>query len=94
MKTYSQIEASEKLNALSLKDWKFDTNSLQRQFIFKDFREAMNFMMKAGDIAEELNHHPDWSNVYNRVNVHLSTHDAGGVTDKDFELAKRMNSIG
>lgn len=93
MKAYTEQEAQEKLAPSSLEGWAFNSNSLEKQFIFKDFREAMGFMVKAGDIAEEMNHHPDWSNVYNRVKVNLSTHDAGGVTDKDFELAKRMNAL-
>lgn len=91
MKTYSEQESKDKL--VSLKGWTFDNNTLAKQFTFKDFKEAMSFMFKAGDVAEEMNHHPDWSNVYNRVKVNLSTHDAGGVTDKDFELASKMDQL-
>lgn len=93
MKAYTEQEAQDKLASSPSEGWAFNSNSLEKQFIFKDFKEAMGFMAKAGDIAEKMNHHPDWSNVYNRVKVNLSTHDAGGVTDKDFELAGRMDEL-
>ena len=64
-----------------------------KEFTFENFREAMGFMVKAGYEAEELNHHPNWSNVYNRVKVELQTHSEGGVTEKDIDLAERMNGL-
>lgn len=74
--------------------WKEDDNKLTRSFEFKDFRAAMAFMNQVADVAEELDHHPWWSNVYNKVEVELTTHDAGNtVTDKDVELARRIDQL-
>ena len=74
--------------------WKETENKLTRSLEFKDFRAAMAFMNKVADVAEELNHHPWWSNVYNKVEIELTTHDAGNtVTDKDLELARRIDEI-
>jgi 4a-hydroxytetrahydrobiopterin dehydratase len=73
--------------------WTMDDNKLQRIFTFRTFREAFGFMTEAALVAERSNHHPDWGNVYNRVTVHLATHDAGGVTAKDFDLASKMEMI-
>ncbi|WP_299706412.1 4a-hydroxytetrahydrobiopterin dehydratase [uncultured Pontibacter sp.] len=74
--------------------WKEEENKLTRSFEFKDFRAAMAFMNKVADVAEELNHHPWWSNVYNKVEIELTTHDAGNtVTDKDKKLARRIDQI-
>jgi 4a-hydroxytetrahydrobiopterin dehydratase len=65
--------------------------SISRTFTFKNFSEAFAFMTRSALAAEKLDHHPDWSNVYKTVEVRLNTHDAGGLTALDFELAKRMN---
>lgn len=74
--------------------WKEVDNKLQRHLEFKDFRQAMAFMNEVADAAEELNHHPWWSNVYNQVTIELTTHDAGNtVTELDHELAKRIDAI-
>ncbi|SIT89020.1 4a-hydroxytetrahydrobiopterin dehydratase [Pontibacter indicus] len=74
--------------------WKETENKLTRSLEFKDFRAAMAFMNKVADVAEELDHHPWWSNVYNKVEIELTTHDAGNtVTDKDLELARRIDEI-
>ncbi|MDO6390777.1 4a-hydroxytetrahydrobiopterin dehydratase [Pontibacter sp. BT731] len=74
--------------------WRETDNKLTRNFEFKDFRAAMAFMNKVADVAEELNHHPWWSNVYNKVAIELTTHDAGNtVTDKDVELARRIDEL-
>ena len=67
--------------------------AIARTFTFKDFNEAFGFMSRAALIAEKNDHHPEWRNVYKTVEVVLSTHDAGGVTRLDFELAKAMNGI-
>lgn len=66
---------------------------IQRNFVFKDFDIAWEFMSQVANVAKEMDHHPEWFNVYNRVNVVLSTHDAKGLSEKDFKLAKRMNEI-
>ncbi len=67
-----------------------DGKSIAKTFKFKTFRDALAWMVRAGFEAEALDHHPDWTNVYNRVEVSLTTHDKGGLTDKDVELARRM----
>src|SRR5262249_58259068 len=68
-------------------------DAITRTFRFKDFNEAFGFMSRAALVAEKSDHHPEWRNVYRTVEVVLSTHDAGGVTAKDVELAKAMNAI-
>src|ERR1700754_2388396 len=67
--------------------------AIARTFIFRDFNEAFGFMSRAALVAEKRDHHPEWRNVYKTVEVVLATHDAGGVTIKDVELAKAMNMI-
>ena len=77
-----------------LSGWGFERDALVKTFKFGSFREALSFMVRVSYEAEELNHHPEWTNVYNRVVVRLTTHDAGNrVTVKDVELATRMQRI-
>lgn len=74
--------------------WKEANNKLSRTFEFKDFIEAFGFMSQVAIIAEKMNHHPNWSNVYNQVTIELNTHDAGNiVTNKDRELAKAIDKV-
>lgn len=68
-----------------------DGNSIMRSFTFKNFSEAFAFMTRVAMAAEKLDHHPEWSNVYKTVDVTLTTHDAGGLTELDFDLARKMN---
>ena len=68
-------------------------DAIRRSFTFKDFNEAFGFMARAALVAEKLDHHPEWSNVYNKVEVTLATHDAGGVTERDVKLARAMNRL-
>jgi 4a-hydroxytetrahydrobiopterin dehydratase len=68
-------------------------DAIQKKFTFKDFNEAFGFMSRAALIAEKLDHHPEWFNVYNKVEVTLSTHDAGGVTERDVRLATAMDRL-
>ena len=68
-------------------------DAIARTFIFRDFSEAFGFMSRAALVAEKNDHHPEWRNVYKTVDVVLTTHDAGGVTDKDIALATAMNAI-
>ena len=75
-------------------NWEEKNNSLYRKFEFKDFSEAFAFMTRVALIAEKMNHHPKWTNVWNTVEVWLSTHDAGDVaTDKDRKLAERIDAL-
>jgi 4a-hydroxytetrahydrobiopterin dehydratase len=67
--------------------------AIARTFTFKDFNEAFGFMSRAALVAEKADHHPEWRNIYKTVEVVLATHDAGGVTKRDVELAKAMNAI-
>jgi 4a-hydroxytetrahydrobiopterin dehydratase len=76
-----------------LDGWELRDGSLHREVELADFRAAFAFMTRVAFDAEELNHHPDWSNVWNRVTIDLSTHDAGGITDLDVELAKRISAL-
>ena len=68
-----------------------DREALLKTFLFRDFKQAFAFMTVVADDAEALNHHPEWSNVYRTVKVRLTTHDAGGLTQLDVDLAKRMD---
>jgi 4a-hydroxytetrahydrobiopterin dehydratase len=68
-------------------------DAITRKFVFKDFNEAFGFMTRAALIAEKLDHHPEWFNVYKTVEVTLSTHDAGGLTELDVKLAEAMNAL-
>ena len=70
-----------------------DRDAITKRFQFKDFNEAFGFMARAALVAEKLDHHPEWFNVYNKVDVTLSTHDAGGLTDLDFRLAEAMDKL-
>jgi 4a-hydroxytetrahydrobiopterin dehydratase len=76
-----------------LDGWTLDDGKLTREFNFRDFNEAFGFMARAALIAERLDHHPEWFNVYATVRVQLTTHDAGGISDLDFTLAEAMNHI-
>lgn len=87
----SDSEISAQLNKLP--GWSIDRGNLHRTFEFKDFSQAFAFMTRVALAAEKMDHHPEWSNVYRTVEVTLSTHDAGGVTEKDVALAKAMDSF-
>lgn len=74
--------------------WKEEDNKLKKTFEFADFKEAFGFMTKVAIVAEKMNHHPNWSNVYNKVTFELNTHDAGDkVTDKDKQLAEEIDKL-
>jgi 4a-hydroxytetrahydrobiopterin dehydratase len=66
---------------------------LAKEFVFQGFKEAFGFMTAVAVVAEEMGHHPDWSNSYKKVTVRLSTHEEGGITELDFKLAKKMNEL-
>lgn len=77
----------------TLPGWSLAAGKLHKVFTFKDFVEAWGFMSAAALVAEAMGHHPEWSNVWNRVTVDLTTHDAGGLTALDFDLAARMEAL-
>ena len=85
----SEAEVRERLP--SVPGWRVDDGKLYREFKFANFVEAFAFMTKVATVAEEQGHHPEWFNVYDVVRVHLATHDAGGISEKDFRLAGAMN---
>lgn len=80
---------------VSLGNWAFDAarDAIGREFKFKDFSEAFAFMARVALLAEKAGHHPDWSNSYNKVSISLSTHDAGGLSEKDIALAKAIDAL-
>ncbi len=77
----------------ALPGWTYEEGCLRRSYQFPSFPHAMAFLTGSATVAERMNHHPDWSNVYNRVEVRLSTHDAGGVTQLDLDLASEMERL-
>jgi 4a-hydroxytetrahydrobiopterin dehydratase len=76
----------------SIPGWSLDQGKLFRELVFPDFVRAFAFMSQVALLAEKQDHHPDWTNVYNRVRIHLHTHDAGGITEQDFLLAAAINA--
>lgn len=93
--TTATVLSSDELNAAmrELTGWTIENGKLHRQFQFPSFIEAFGFMSRVALVAESMGHHPEWFNVYNRVIVDLTTHDEGGITMKDVELARRMNEL-
>lgn len=94
------MTSMKKLNDSELQDlltqlptWSLAAGKLHREYKFADFAQAIEFINTAVPAIEKLDHHPEWSNVYNRVTVDLTTHDAGGITTKDFELATLLEGI-
>jgi 4a-hydroxytetrahydrobiopterin dehydratase len=91
MKALSESEIEQRM--LDCPDWECRANKIARQFRFADFVQAFSFMSSVALLAERANHHPEWSNVYNRVDVELTTHDAGGLTNRDFSLAAEIDAL-
>lgn len=73
--------------------WSLRQDKLYRLFVFEDFSEAFGFMSRVALLAEAMNHHPEWSNIYNRVEIQLVTHDAGGITERDLTLAEQIDKL-
>ena len=86
-------DALKALNASAGSPWAVQDGKLHKEFQFKDFNEAFGFMTRAALVAEAMDHHPEWFNVYKTVRVDLATHSAGGITELDFALAGRMETI-
>ena len=78
---------------LNLSNWTVQNDKLHKQYHFDSFIEAFGFMASVALVAESMNHYPEWTNVYNRVTIDLTTHDSGGISALDFELAKRADEI-
>jgi 4a-hydroxytetrahydrobiopterin dehydratase len=89
--TLDESEAQARL--ADIPGWEIAGAKLHRSFAFADFSEAFGFMTRVALIAERLNHHPDWSNSWNRVEIDIASHDAGGLTDLCFDLATRINAL-
>ncbi|VVC06307.1 Putative pterin-4-alpha-carbinolamine dehydratase [uncultured archaeon] len=87
--TNEQIETE----LTSLTGWSVLNGKLHKDFVFTDFIEAFGFMSKASIHIEKMNHHPEWYNVYNKIRIYLTTHDAGGITQNDINLARILNSL-
>jgi len=91
LRKLDDAEIQERL--VGLEGWSVENGKLHRRFEFPDFVHAFGFMSQAALVAESMNHHPEWFNVYNRVEVDLATHDVGGLSEGDFTLARRMNQL-
>jgi len=90
-----KLDAGARTAALkALPDWEEadGRDAIRRKFQFRDFNEAFGFMSRVALLAEKMDHHPEWSNVYRTVDVTLSTHDAGGITENDIRMARAMNA--
>ena len=91
MMRLSETEITEELK--KLEGWAIKDNKLHKEFQFDSFNQAFGFMTRAAMEIEKMNHHPEWFNVYNRITVDLTTHDAGGITNNDINLARILNSL-
>jgi 4a-hydroxytetrahydrobiopterin dehydratase len=91
MKKMTDTEVAAALPKLA--GWGLKDGKLHREYKFADFKHAMDFMQSAVAEIDKLNHHPEWANVYNRVTIDLNTHDAGGITAKDFELGELLERL-
>lgn len=89
------IPDAERIAVLAQMPWTYDEagKAISRSFKFANFSEAFGFMARVALLAEKAGHHPDWSNSYNRVDITLSTHDAGGVTRNDLDLARKIDAL-
>jgi 4a-hydroxytetrahydrobiopterin dehydratase len=91
MMRLSQMDIDEQLK--NLPGWRVVNEKLHKEFQFDSFNQAFGFMTRAAMEIEKMNHHPEWFNVYNRITVELTTHDVGGITRNDVNLAKIINSL-
>ncbi len=91
-----QLSDAERVDALDgLPDWDVDEarDAITRTFTFDDFSQAFAFMAQVALLAEKADHHPEWSNVYNRVDILLTTHDAGGLSERDIDMAQKIDAL-
>lgn len=90
-KLLSDAEIADRLG--EVREWVRAGAAIERTWVFRDFPEALVFINRVGELAEQANHHPDIHNSWNRVTLSLTTHDRGGLTDKDFDLAKKIDGL-
>ena len=88
---YSEQEAEAKFNELNLIEWQIKNKGIEKEFTFNSFIDAFSFMTKIAILAEKKNHHPEWFNVYNKVKIRLTSHDFGGITNYDLEMAELID---
>ncbi|MEM0173678.1 MAG: 4a-hydroxytetrahydrobiopterin dehydratase [Sulfolobaceae archaeon] len=89
-----KLQENEILDRLkSLKGWKYENGRIRKELRFKDFKEAINFLVKLQPVADSLDHHPDICVQYNKVIIEIFTHDVNGITEKDFELAREIDKL-
>jgi len=94
MSDFKRLDTDEISGSLeSIPEWTIESDKLFREFAFSRFVEAFGFMASVAIVAEKQNHHPEWFNVYNKVRIHLTTHEAGGITENDFALARSIDKI-
>jgi 4a-hydroxytetrahydrobiopterin dehydratase len=91
VKAFTQEEIADELRALPL--WRLENARLRRDFVFADFVEAFGFMTRVALLAERADHHPEWSNVYKRVSIQLSTHEVSGISERDTQLAAEIDAL-
>lgn len=91
MKKLSESEINQNLEKVN--QWILKDNALEKSFVFKNFDETMEIITKIAQEAKKSNHHPEWTNVYNKLKIRLSTHDVSGISEKDFQLANAIDTI-
>ena len=92
--SYKKLDSDEiELGLSKISNWKLDNDRIKKTFEFKNFVDAFTFMTRMAIEIERMNHHPEWFNVYNKINVELTTHDVGGISNFDFKLAKIMDDF-
>ena len=92
MKRLTILEVEAKMKSID-RNWILKENLILREFLFDDFKQAFSFMTSVSSIAEKHDHHPNWKNVYNKGEIRLFTHEANGLTERDFKLAKEIDQI-
>jgi 4a-hydroxytetrahydrobiopterin dehydratase len=89
----SEDEFNKQFESVNTESWKEINNCLEKTYHFSDFKEALNFINKVGDISESMNHHPEIINIYNKVTLKLRTHDKNQITDLDYQMAKKVDDL-
>jgi 4a-hydroxytetrahydrobiopterin dehydratase len=92
MKKLTDEEINDKMGTID-SDWVYEDNFIKKEYVFDNFIIAFGFMTSVAMVAEKAGHHPNWKNVYNKVSIALSTHEADGITDRDFDLASIIDNL-